>query len=111
MTPYGTIRTGISICNTNKLNNVNIDSCFRQFIDYWTPIKLIILIINPFVLLFVKKYQLDRNVCACDYCRCLWIQKRRESVAEELRAQVPNAMSRNSNDNKINKYLFMRIKF
>ena len=61
-----------SVCGVKSWNNINYNSCLREFLDYWIPIltaKLILLIVNPFLLLIVKKYHLKPKLNCCCCCK------------------------------------------
>ena len=72
------------VCNINTINNINITQCLRQFFDYWIVIvtgNLVLVAINPFIILIVKKYDLDivmKNVLhyiRIRFCKCCACKK------------------------------------
>ena len=59
------------VCQANNLNQMfdnnglRLNTCLREFFDLWLPIitiKLIYFIVNPFLVYFVKKYQIDLRI-------------------------------------------------
>lgn len=69
-----TISTADSICYVN--NNIisdasSVNQCLRSFFDHWLPIitlKLILFILNPFILYWFKEWNVKHNCCKCICC-------------------------------------------
>ena len=67
------LSTHQSVCATNKLSDIDINKCFRAFLDFWVPLiaaKLIFVIVNPWIILYVKGKKWDQywKLLICKMC-------------------------------------------
>ena len=90
-----TLSTHTSICYVKDFGHLltkqQLNKCLRSYFDHWVPVitaKLLLFIINPFILYFGKKHQIDdkfkmiANKCCCGCCKCLRPKKQKSIMIE-----------------------------